>query len=68
MNKNPFPAYATRENFLMPLVVVIGGTHILALALAPFTYTQIGLISFFAMYVLTMFGITAGYHRMMQFL
>jgi len=66
IKKLPMPEYATRKSFLIPTTTSIVLIHLFAFALAPFTFTKIGLIAFFVLYVLTMLAITIGYHRMLS--
>lgn len=66
LDKLPVPAYATPERFLIRTTLSLTLIHLFAFVLAPFTYTKAGLVSFFVLYALTMFGITIGYHRMIS--
>jgi fatty-acid desaturase len=62
------PASETRpkkQGFHWPSVLWIGGLHVGALVLAPFTFTWSGLVVCGVLYALTALGITLGYHRLL---
>jgi stearoyl-CoA desaturase (delta-9 desaturase) len=66
LKKQPFPEFATKERFQKKTTASIVIIHIIAIALAPFTFSYAGLIGLLIMYPLTQMAITIGYHRMLS--
>lgn len=56
----PAPRVGVDRSVAVPLLLV----HVVALGLAPFTFTWAGLVACSALYLFTGFGVTAGAHRL----